>query len=140
MGQYYKIANLTKREFIHPHKLASGLKAWEILANEMCTKAMFLLMVCGERRGGGDLQPHEAAGRWHGDHVVVVGDYADAGDFQTHNPSFGPQDIYGLCNEDAGEWAFTDVSDMVCDALEKELHGKFTGDGWRGWVSDSEAA
>jgi hypothetical protein len=33
-----------------------------------------------------------------------------------------------------GKKPFTDVSDMVCEVIEKECMGKFTGDGWRTWV------
>jgi hypothetical protein len=33
MGQYHVVVNLTKREFIHPHKLGSGLKLWEQIAS-----------------------------------------------------------------------------------------------------------
>ena len=33
MGQYWIPVNLDKKEFIEPHKLASGLKLWEQMAN-----------------------------------------------------------------------------------------------------------
>ena len=32
MGQYHPIVNLDRREFIDPHQLDVGLKAWEQLA------------------------------------------------------------------------------------------------------------
>jgi len=30
MGQYFLILNLDKKEYLHPHKLGSGYKLWEI--------------------------------------------------------------------------------------------------------------
>ena len=44
MGQYFMIINLDKKEYIDPHKLASGLKFWEILASQSATRALAFLL------------------------------------------------------------------------------------------------
>ena len=56
MGQYWKVANLDKKEFIDPHKLGVGLKLGEQIGSGHGTPdALFILVAAmRERRGGGD--------------------------------------------------------------------------------------
>ena len=132
MGQYWKPVNLTKREFINPHRLASGLKLWEILANDHVGKALVVLTAAmPEPRGGGDLQENPTIGRWAGDQIAIIGDYAEDSDLASS--PVPASEIYGLCGEPDG---FTDITDQVCAVIEKELEGKFVGEGWREFVED----
>lgn len=66
-------------------------------------------------------------GRWAGDRIAVVGDYAEDSDLP--NSPVPASEIHGMCNEGK----FTDVSDDVCAVIEHELQGKYTGEGWREW-------
>ncbi len=127
MGQYWIPVNLDKKEFIHPHKLATGLKLWEQAANFPGTPCALLILTAAyyEKRGGGDLDlsenwhgrertfpkynispapmfseadyPKIAAavhGRWAGDRIAVVGDYAENSDLaEEHEAST----IYNRC-------------------------------------------
>ena len=127
MGQYHRIYNLDKKEYINPHHLGSGVKAWEQLASGMTGKAMIVLMVCPQRRGGGDLGENDTVGRWHGDRVVMVGDYAEDSDFKVPEGELTPSQIYG--NAD-----FKDITPEVCAVIEEELGGRFVGSGWRNFV------
>jgi len=129
MGQYFKLVNLDKREYVNPHKLGSGLKLWEQLANPMSVgKALIILLASmPEQRGGGDLEPHPLIGSWIGDKVMLVGDYAENEDYL--DSPVPMSDVYGLCDE--GEGNFKDISDDICKIIESELDGKFVGDGWR---------
>ena len=132
MGQYWKPVNLTKREFINPHRLASGLKLWEILSNDHVGKALVVLTAAmPEPRGGGDLQENPTIGRWAGDQIAIIGDYAKDSDLASS--PVPASEIYGLCGEPDG---FTDITDQVCAVIEKELEGKFVGEGWREFVED----
>jgi hypothetical protein len=85
MGQYFVIANLEKREYLDPWKMYSGAKAWEQAMN-MPSKALLVLLGTGMGRGGGDFREGEMPdgstvnGRWAGDSIVMVGDYAEDGD------------------------------------------------------------
>jgi len=125
MGQYWYPVNLTKREYVHPHKLGSGFKLWEQLANEGTGRALVILCAAmPEPRGEGDLEPDPVIGRWAGDQIALVGDYAEDGDLP--NYPVPASQIYNLCGS---EW--TDVTDDVCRVIERELDGKFVGDGWR---------
>lgn len=104
MGQYHLLVNLDKREFVHPHYLGDGLKAWEQFASGSggTASAAVFLMVCPEPRGGGDFH-EEIAGRWHGDRVVWVGDYAEPDDFEpvsAKDMELTADMIYGLCARD----------------------------------------
>lgn len=155
MGQYWKPVNLDKKEFVNPHKLGSGLKLWEQLANQHIGSALIILTAAmREQRGGGDFDldqnwhgkertfpEHNATpgpmpngyqtiagrtiGRWAGDRIAIVGDYAEDSDLA---PEFKASSIYGECGEDG---TFTDITDDVCAVIEHELQGKFTGEGWR---------
>jgi hypothetical protein len=127
MGQYWIPVNLDKKEYIDPHKLGAGLKLWEQLANTPGT-AGALIVLCAampERRGGGDFKESPTVGRWAGDRIALVGDYAEDGDLPLE---FNASSIYEQC-KDGG--TYTDISDAVCAVLENEIGGKFTGSGWR---------
>lgn len=84
MGQYFMLVNVSKREFLHPHKLGMGLKLWEICANKGAGVLVYLLRKSDEL-GGGDIDdPAKAkwAGHWAGDSIFVVGDYDSSKLFQ----------------------------------------------------------
>jgi hypothetical protein len=115
MGQYYNIANEDKQEYIVP----SLLKMWEIMNNPIAG-SLFYLTADAPHDGGGtptanygrfrdkegnvDWEAfHEANnvvwpnfGRWSGDRIRTVGDYAESG---LYDDLKGP------------EW--TDISDEV---------------------------
>lgn len=144
MGQYWKAVNLDKREYVHAHKLGSGLKLWEQLANHPGPGAALIILCAAHRevRGGGDLSmdsdvAKRTIGRWAGDRVVLVGDYAENEDLPSV-PDFA--DLYGKCTSPADldpdegvdpTSLYTDVTDDVCAVIEAELNGTFTGTGWR---------
>jgi hypothetical protein len=105
-------------------------------------------------------------GRWAGDRIALVGDYAEDSDLP---PEFEASKIYDKCHEtghyeyfdepqdrfsariiggkNSGKFQhfvvdappeFTDVTDDVCAVIEHELQGKFEGEGWRRFVYDDE--
>lgn len=84
MGQYHSIYNLDKREVIHPHDIGLGAKQREHTGHEASLSDMlYVLTTCSPMRGGGDFWADINAdfiGRWVGDRVVVIGDYAEQGD------------------------------------------------------------
>jgi hypothetical protein len=127
MGQYHFLVNLDKREFINPHKLAVGLKACEQLASPVSTpQALFILLVCSNGRGGGDLAEtrgfnERIIGRWAGDRIAVVGDYAE--DYDIKAPLHDPVSaIYDLCYEGV----YREISALVRPVLEAELGVAFS--------------
>lgn len=159
MGQYWMVVNLDKQEFLSPHRLGTGLKLWEQLASHPGTGAALIVLCAAmpEPRGGGDFDMDEnwhgperpkyspfagqmpesypeiaklTIGRWAGDRIALVVDYADDWDLPIE---FEASKIYGDCSE-AGP--YTDISDYVARVIEHELSGKFVGDGWRKFVYD----
>jgi hypothetical protein len=72
-------------------------------------------------------------GRWAGDRIAIVGDYAKNGDLA---PRFKAKDIWKQCLGDTPTW--TDVTEDVCRVIEHELQGKFSGTGWRRFTFDGE--
>jgi hypothetical protein len=87
MGQYWYVVNLDKKEFLHPHTLGCGLKLVEQVGTVPGTAAALIMLLAAEprARGGGDfdvdnpkLRP--VVGRWAGDRIALIGDYAQPGD------------------------------------------------------------
>jgi hypothetical protein len=101
MGQYHKIVNLDKREFIDPFGLSMGQKALEQLLSEVSTQeALFLLLMCSNGRGGGDVSasdPYGLIGRWAGDRIAVVGDYTEDGDLGNYSDLYDDSEVYSKC-------------------------------------------
>lgn len=83
MGQYYKIVNLDKREYVRPWDCGDGAKLMEFgLSAQGTMSCLAILLADGNNRGGGDLRSdNPIIGSWAGDRVVVTGDYADDGKF-----------------------------------------------------------
>jgi hypothetical protein len=95
MGQYHGLFNIDKREMLFPHEVGFGAKQWEHtgFAGSL-SDILYALCAYPERRGGGDFENDNEEntgmfsgikngvfkGRWHGDRVAVVGDYAEFGD------------------------------------------------------------
>jgi len=81
MGQYHKVYNVDKKEFLNAHNLDNGLKLMEQVGFEKSTAtALFMLLANSNGRGGGDARVHPFVGRWAGDRIVIQGDYAEPGD------------------------------------------------------------
>lgn len=123
MGQYWKPVNLTKREYIDPHKLGTGIKLLELASSTNLASALVILLaVMPERRGGGDFQNNPFIGRWAGDKVVFVGDYSADSDMPSSPIPFG--EVYSLTygddSEDGTHKAFTDVTDDVLEIMQSE--------------------
>jgi len=132
MGQYHLIVNLDRQEFLDPHKLGVGLKAWEQIANHPSTpQALFVLLLCSNGRGGGDLsdgaEPYieKVIGRWAGDRIAVIGDYAEDRDLVGDTPDPASA-IYQLCQ--AG--IYRDLSTLVRPVLAAELGVVYVAEPW----------
>ena len=81
MGQYFRLINKTKKEYLDPWDLGGGAKLWEWCANNHSRIIAFLLRKSTES-GGGDIQKkYSTAGSWAGDDVSLVGDYDESGDY-----------------------------------------------------------
>ena len=115
MGQYYKIVNVKKRQYLNPHMFNDGMKLMEFGMSAGGTlTALAVLLADGNNRGGGDLHSdNDIIGSWAGDPIVIAGDYADQGKFLPADKS--DQTLYSVC-EDEGE----DISAKVLDALMED--------------------
>ena len=102
MGQYFKIVNLDKREYIEPYAFGDGLKLMEFAcsANGMMT-ALAVLLASSNGMGGGDLHLdskskwRDVPGRWAGNRIVIAGDYDD----DPNSPGCG---VYAKCSGEVG--------------------------------------
>lgn len=115
MGQYYKIVNLDKKQFIHPHRFDDGLKLCEFGNSRSGTLfALAALLADGNGRGGGDISSDSSfIGSWAGDRIVIAGDYGDNGKFL---PDSVPQDLEMNLYSIATEY-FKDISKDIRQVL-----------------------
>ena len=83
MGQYYKIVNIKKKQYISPYIFGDGSKLMEFsMSANGVLAGLAILLADGNGRGGGDLHStNQIIGSWAGDNIVVTGDYADDGKF-----------------------------------------------------------
>lgn len=91
MGQYHSLYNLDKQEVLNPWAIGLGAKQREHTGHEASlSDMMYILTTCSPMRGGGDFYAEvmkEFIGRWVGDRVVVIGDYAEQGDIPNFDMS-----------------------------------------------------
>ena len=132
MGQYYKIVNIKKKQYITPHTFGDGAKLMEFSMSASGVLAgLAILLADGNGRGGWDLHSeNDIVGSWAGDNIVVAGDYADAGKF-VKEPD---QTLYELAGSE-GE----DISIKVLDALFDDSYyfSEFRKNR-AGWTSNNE--
>jgi len=152
MGQYFQIVNLTKKEYLDPHKCASGLKFFELLAADPPTKILGFLLRLSNEGGGGDIDTtgKKYVGRWAGDSIVIVGDYdrsniyekcIDTTELKAHNKWLIEQkrDDEILTKKDL----FKDISDKVIkeynDFIEiEEYQVDLKSTGWRDTIKTTK--
>ena len=98
MGQYHKLINTTKKEFVVGHDIGIMAKHYEQIGFEgSMADVLYCLMIAqgDDRRGGGDVSGHKFIGRWTGDQVAIVGDYYDQ---HTDKPEY--KALYDLVESD----------------------------------------
>ena len=134
MGQYHKVVNLAKKEYIHAHKIGVGLKLWEQVGFEGSTAdVLFFLLASSSGRGGGDVETKIPGilGRWAGDQVAVLGDYSEPDDI----PGIDAKAVYKKCRDvsEGGDDSYTDISDLLVPFINEQFDTKLdvTHEGWR---------
>jgi hypothetical protein len=140
MGQYHLVINLDAREFLDPHELGVGLKAWEQLASRISTPhALFALLTCSNGRGGGDFRvrvseaSERVLGRWAGARIAVIGDYAEDDDFS--RPTSHP---ISQLDKACRDGSYRDITALVRPVLAAELGVRFTAEYW--WVQAADGS
>jgi hypothetical protein len=132
MGQYYKIVNIKKKQYISPHIFGDGSKLMEfsMSANGVLT-GLAILLADGNGRGGGDLgSENDIVGSWAGDNIVIAGDYADDGKFVKD----ADRNLYHVASNE-GEDISIKVLDALCD--DKWFFSEFRKNR-AGWTSNNE--
>lgn len=152
MGQYHHIVCPTRAEYLYSHALGCGLKAWEQLANHPgTTSGLAILLAANPGNAPGDLSS-PLTGRWAGQNVAVIGDYAEDGDIAGW--SWEPlSEVYGLCTDSDDEPTFENTIRFAEDdehetkrrrLFEEELahwkawQAKIAEKGWRIYANLSE--
>jgi hypothetical protein len=112
MGQYYKIVNIKKKQYISPHTFGDGAKLMEFSMSASGVMAgLSILLADGNGRGGGDLHSeNDIVGSWAGDNIVIAGDYADEGKFVKEVD----KNLYSVATGE-GEDISIKVLDALCD-------------------------
>lgn len=131
MGQYYKIVNLDKKQYLHPHKFGDGLKLLEFGSSGCGTLlGLTVLLADGNNRGGGDLCSDDPLiGSWAGDRIVVTGDYADEGNFLRASKKNQGKNLYVVADAQYEDISYKVVkvlgeSKYIREDLEKAQFGE----------------
>ena len=98
MGQYHKLINITKKEYIVGHDIGINLKHYEQIGFEgSMADVLYCLMIAqgDDKRGGGDVSGHKLIGHWTGDQVAIVGDYYEE---KKDNPKY--RNLYHIVDDD----------------------------------------
>jgi len=76
MGQFFKVINKTKKEFINPHTFGNGLKLWEIVSSSNGVLQGLGLLLAEGHIEYKNMIPISSTiiGRWQGDSIAIVGD------------------------------------------------------------------
>ena len=132
MGQYYKIVNIKKKQYISPHTFGDGSKLMEFsMSANGVLAGLAILLADGNGRGGGDLHSeNDIVGSWAGDNIVIAGDYADDGKFVKD----ADKNLYHIASIE-GE----DISIKVLEALFDDSYyfSEFRKNR-AGWTSNNE--
>jgi hypothetical protein len=130
MGQYHYIVNITKKQYIHPHQIGSGLKIVEQIGWEKSpSTALFLLLACSNGRGGGDVNSHPLVGRWAGDQIAVIGDYSTSYDIPGHNAASIYEEIVGKSDpliDMADGVVWENISSSVRDMMSSAVGARYS--------------
>lgn len=123
MGQYHWITNLDKGEYINAHQLDCGLKLIEQLGTSYGPpSALFILLAASNGRGGGDfgeqIGDEKIIGRWAGDRIAVIGDYAEEDDIPG-------EDAKAIYEKGINAEGFRNITPLVRPYLERELGIRF---------------
>lgn len=122
MGQYYRLVNKDKKEWIEGHKIGTCIKAWEWAASNKASVLVLLLLKTNSSGGGdpdwNDPDIAQVAGRWAGDRIEFVGDYyARTKDDKSETPNYYRDEDPEFDDLNSPEWA--EISDLVIPAWNK---------------------
>lgn len=132
MGQYYKIVNIKKKQYISPYTFGDGSKLMEFgMSANGVLAGLTILLADGNGRGGGDLNSdNPIVGSWAGDNIVIAGDYADSGKWVKESD----RNLYTVASEQ-GEDISIKVLDALCD--DSYFFSEFRKNR-ASWISDSQ--
>jgi len=132
MGQYYKIVNIKKKQYISPHTFGDGSKLMEFsMSANGVLAGLAILLADGNGKGGGDLNSNNPiVGSWSGDNIVIAGDYADDGKWVKETDT----NLYAVASEQ-GEDISIKVLDALCD--DSYFFSEFRKNR-ASWISDSQ--
>ncbi len=132
MGQYYKIVNIKKKQYISPYTFGDGSKLMEFsMSTNGVLAGLAILLADGNGKGGGDLNSNNPiVGSWAGDNIVIAGDYADDGKWVKETDT----NLYSVASEQ-GEDISIKVLDALCD--DSYFFSEFRKNR-AGWTSDNQ--
>jgi hypothetical protein len=130
MGQYHYVANLDKKQYLHPHRFDDGLKLMEFGASPGGTMTALAILLAEQSkdggRGGGDIR-HDAeglVGSWSGDRIAIVGDYAEPADRKGGWDDENNQPLYatlgGWIGDNETDTGWIEISSVVIPLLKAD--------------------
>lgn len=107
MSQYHYLVNVSRREFLNPHKLGEGLALGQI--SNSWISSLLVCLLCDSYQGPGC--KHHLMGRWANCQVVIASDDPATGaKGNLYSLRSSHSSIHEACDE---EPAWTEVSGLV---------------------------
>ncbi len=141
MGQYFKVVNKTKKEYLSPYTFGNGAKMWEIVSSgKGVLQGLGLLLAEGHYIDGDETPTHKSLiGRWVGDSITMVGDYAKSELYhkcekspykdismdvarELYKDSWIGNQKRKYCKEHGTQWFFGDEKDLMLELFPLECH------------------
>lgn len=150
MGQYHYLINFDKKQVVHPHQIANGLKLHEQTGWEYSTATVLVMLLAASSkdggRGGGDFRTtHALVGSWAGNRIAFVGDYAEPDDVPDVDAKLIFEQCSAACSPDetqdkpAGWKEWTNISPQVREMMSAEFGVQYRDDGWMNVVETNGA-
>lgn len=127
MGQYHRVINLDKKQWLRPHSFDEGTKLMEFGCSSQGTMtALAILLAASNGKGGGDFRGDDPLiGSWAGDRIAIVGDYAEGDaefEWAYRGTAQDPADLEKL--------AATGGDVVLWEDISYRILGVMLGDSW----------
>lgn len=100
MGQYHHVVSLGRHEYLDTFELGCGLKMLEQSLTPGAVRAALVAFLSrNPGNGPADLGYSPLVGRWAGNRVLAIGDYAEDGDLPGYAGEVPYKELYAACSE-----------------------------------------
>lgn len=122
MGEYFKIVNPTKKQFLDANQFDEGIKASSVLYGYHAIATALLVCNLGQVRFESGKPRHDygsLSGSWCGDSIFVAGEYAKADEYGviTSTQENPDRNLYWMAREEFEDVSYKTIA-MLCEGRD----------------------